>query len=241
MNKVSVIIPTYNRFKYLINAIDSVKNQTHKSIEIIIINDCSTEKEYYEYDFKEIKIIHLPKNSFSIIGYPCPAYVRNEGIKIATGKYIAFLDDDDIWFPNKLELQINAMIKENVKMSCTDGLIGNGIYEKNVIYCKYNAEKNYNKLKIIFKNKKSNLLDNGFPKIWDFQFLQIHNCCITSSVIIQKDILDKIGYMKLLKNGEDYNYWLRVLNHTKCIYLTDICFYYDNNHGSGQNYIVSSF
>ena len=51
MNKVSVIIPTYNRFKNLLNAIKSVKNQTYKNIEIIVINDCSTQKEYSEIDF----------------------------------------------------------------------------------------------------------------------------------------------------------------------------------------------
>ena len=49
--KVSVIIPTYNRFKYLLNAIESVKNQNYKNIEIIIVNDCSIQKEYYNYDF----------------------------------------------------------------------------------------------------------------------------------------------------------------------------------------------
>ena len=51
MVKVSVIIPTYNRFKYLLNAIESVVNQTHKDIEVIVVNDCSTEEEYYSFDF----------------------------------------------------------------------------------------------------------------------------------------------------------------------------------------------
>jgi glycosyltransferase involved in cell wall biosynthesis len=63
MELVSVIIPTYNRFKFVLNTIESVKNQTYKNFEIIVINDCSTEKEYYTYDwntqYPDIKIIHL--------------------------------------------------------------------------------------------------------------------------------------------------------------------------------------
>ena len=65
---VSVIIPTYNRFNFLLNAIRSVKEQTYKNIEIIVVNDCSIQEEYYNYDFKKefgknIKIIHLQENS----------------------------------------------------------------------------------------------------------------------------------------------------------------------------------
>ena len=51
MDKVSVIIPTFNRFKYVLNTIKSIQEQTYKNIEIILVNDCSTQKEYYEYNF----------------------------------------------------------------------------------------------------------------------------------------------------------------------------------------------
>jgi len=60
---VSVIIPTYNRFNYLLNAINSVKDQTYNNIEIIVVNDCSTESEYYKNDFPGCKVIHLKPNS----------------------------------------------------------------------------------------------------------------------------------------------------------------------------------
>ena len=237
MDTVSVIIPTYNRFKYLMNTIKSIKEQTYKNIEIIVINDCSIEKEYYDYDWTDIKIIHLEKNSKSIFGYACTGYVRNQGINIAKGKYIAFCDDDDIWFPQKISLQITAMKETNCKMSSTDGIIGNGIYNPNKIYKKYNAEHYYNTLQNIYKNKKSSLLENGFPNIWTLDFLQIHNCIICSSVLIEKQILDKINGMKHIKNGqEDYDCWLRALVYANFVYIQDICFYYDANHGNGQNY-----
>ena len=89
----------------------------------------------------------------------------------------------------------------------------------------------------IYKNNNSKLLDNGFPLIWDLNFLKIHNCIICSSVIIEKEILHKINNMNCIRGGqEDYDCWLRALEYTNCVYVNDICFYYDSNHGDGQNY-----
>jgi glycosyltransferase involved in cell wall biosynthesis len=239
MDKVSVIIPTYNRFNYLLNTINSIKNQTYLDIEIIVVNDCSTQNEYYEYNWEDnnIIILHLKENTKNILGYACAGYVRNKGIEICTGKYIAFCDDDDIWFSKKIELQINAMKETGTRMSCTEGLFGFGIYDSSKEYKKYNLEHYYETLQNIFKSKGSNLLENGFPKIWNLDFIKIHNCIITSSVILEKSVLDIINNMKLLKNGqEDYDCWLRVLEVTKCVYVDDILFYYDGGHGNGQNY-----
>lgn len=238
MEKVSVIIPTFNRFKYLLNTIESVKKQTYTNVEIIVINDNSTQKEYYEYDWKcnNIIILHLDENTKKKFGYPCVGYVRNKGIERSSGKYIAFCDDDDIWFPNKLELQINAMKKSGCKMSSTDGLIGKGIYDKRKKYKKYNAEHYYKRLQHIYRKKKSNLLEKGFPEIWTLDFLKIHNCIINSSVIIDKNILVKEGMVPYNKRGQDYKCWLNVLKHTNSIYITDICFYYDIGHGYGSNH-----
>jgi glycosyltransferase involved in cell wall biosynthesis len=172
MERVSIIIPTFNRFSFLLNTIRSIKLQTYDNIEIIVVNDCSTENEYYEYKWKdnEINIIHLETNSKNIFGFACAAYVRNKGIEISSGKYIAFCDDDDIWFPSKIELQLNAMKKTGCKMSSTDGLIGNGVYDSNTVYKKYNAEHYFNTLKNIYKEKNSNFLDKSL----DINFIQIN-------------------------------------------------------------------
>lgn len=239
MEKVSVIIPTFNRFKYLLNTIKSIKIQTYTNLEIIVVNDRSTEKEYYSYDWSKnnIKIIHLEQNSKQKFGFACPGgYQRNFGIEKSTGKYIAFCDDDDIWLPNKLELQINAMKKTGCKMSSTDGFIGNGMYNPKKSYKKYNAQHFFKSLQNIYKRKKSTLLENGFPKIWTLDFLKIHNCMICSSVILEKEIIDKVGKFIVAKRSEDYEYWLRALEYTDSVYVTDVCFYYDSGHGDGQNY-----
>ena len=239
MDKVSVIIPTYNRFKYLLNTIKFVKEQSYPNIEIIVVNDKSIQKEYYDYDWESnnIKMIHLEKNSKEIFGYPCAGYVRNKGVELSSGKYIAFCDDDDIWFPNKIEIQLKAMQETGCKMSSTDGLIGNGIFNPTNSYKKYNADHYYKTLQNIYNRRGSNLLNNGFPVIWNLNFLKIHNCVICSSVVIEKTILDKINNFKNMKPpGEDYDCWLRALEHTDSVYVKDICFYYDKGHGDGRNY-----
>ena len=248
MEKVSVIIPTFNRFKYLLNTIESVKKQTYTNFEIIVINDKSTQQEYYDYNWNanNITIIHLDQNSKDIFGYACVGYVINKGIDIMSGEYFATCDDDDIWFPKKLELQINAMKKSGCKMSSTDGLIGKGIYDETKKYKKYNAEHYYKILQNIYRRKKSDLLENGFPEIWTLDFLKIHNCIIACSVIIHRDIIKKTGKKKEIKMGGakinnkivhiDYDYWLRALEHTNSVYVNDVCFYYDSGHGDGKKY-----
>jgi len=236
---ISVIIPTYNRFEYLLNTIKSIKNQTYDNIEIIVVNDCSTDNKYYEYNWTENKVIilNLSENSKKTFGFACPGgYQRNFGITIAKGEYIAFCDDDDIWFPKKLELQIKAMRESGCDMSSTDGLIGNGMYDSNKKYQKFNAEYAYNYIKCVYRQKNSHFLDNGFPGIWNLDFLKINNCMICSSVIIKKDVIDKVGKFIIASTSEDYEYWLRALKYTNSVYVSYVCFYYDNNHGNGKQY-----
>lgn len=248
MDKVSVIIPTFNRFNYLMNTIRSVKEQTYKNIEIIVVNDRSTQKEYYEYNWEGngIIIIHLEQNTRDMLGFPCVGYVINKGIEIMTGDYFATCDDDDIWFPRKTELQLKAMKETGCKMSTTDGLHGKGVYDSMKKYKKYNAEACYGRIKKKYVAAKSNLMDKGFPKIWTLEFIKIHNCIVACSVIIHKDIINKIGKKLEIKMGGakidgkivhiDYEYWLRALHHTDSVYVNDICFYYDIGHGGGKKY-----
>ena len=239
MQKVSCIIPTFNRFKYLLNAIESIKKQTYQNIEIIVVNDCSTEQDYYDYNWSEngIIILHLPENTKKMFGFACAGYVRNKGIEISNGEYVAFCDDDDLWFPNKLELQINAMKETGCKMSCTEGILGIGMYNINNDFVTYNTQYSYKYTQKIHKDKGSHMFDNGYPKIWTLDFLNIHNCIVCSSVLLEKKILNRINNFQHVINGqEDYDCWKRTLEHTDCVYVEDICFYYDITHGNGQNY-----
>lgn len=235
---VSVIIPTYNRFNFLLNAINSVKEQTYKNIEIIVVNDKSTEKEYYKYNWEEnnIKIIHLEQNSKEKFGFACAGgYQRNFGIDIANGEYIAFCDDDDSWLPAKIEVQLKEMLKNNYHISGSDALVGKGMYDLNKKYMKYNKEYAYNF--ILEKYKDTEYMKNGFPITWNHDFLKINNCMILSSALLDSDLIYKVGKFKITNKGdEDYDYWLRCLQYTNILYINRALIYYDLGHGNGQEY-----
>ena len=115
--KLSVIMPVYNAEKFIIKSITSVIEQTIKSWELIIINDASTDStqkiiDSYTDKDNRIKCFNLEKNSGA-------AVARNTCIIKATGKFIAFIDSDDIWLPTKSEVQINLMEKHKCDISCT--------------------------------------------------------------------------------------------------------------------------
>lgn len=110
--KVSVIIPTYKRSDTLVRAIRSVANQTYKNIEILVVDD-NEPGDMYSKDVAEL---------IYSLGYPNlilvtqdrhinGAAARNAGIRRAKGEYIAFLDDDDLWMPNKIEIQVDRLSK----------------------------------------------------------------------------------------------------------------------------------
>jgi|694.fasta_scaffold88206_4 glycosyltransferase involved in cell wall biosynthesis len=226
-NKVSVIIATYNRHDYLLNAIKSIKTQTHKNIEIIVVNDGSTQLEYSENLGDDVIQINLPQNTRSIFGFPCPGYSRTQGMKVATGEYIAFLDDDDVWLPNKLSLQLDAMKKTGCQMSTSDAYADYEIYNPTNQYKCFYSQIDFAELQHIHRRQGSNMLDNGFPEIWNKKFVELHNCCMTSSVILHKSIVEKVGYMQNVRIGqEDWSYWKKVLDHTDSVFVREPCVYY---------------
>lgn len=113
MPQVSIIMPAHNAAKTIRESIDSVLSQTFKDWELLVINDSSTDEtvrivsEYVEKDSR-IKLLHTDKS----VGKPF--YPRNIGIQNAAGRFIAFLDSDDIWLPSKLEHQIPLFDDEKV-------------------------------------------------------------------------------------------------------------------------------
>ena len=113
---VSVIMPSFNTVKYIEKSIESVLNQTYKNLELIIVDDCSTDNtdEIIKplLSDKRIKYIKNEKNSGAAVS-------RNKAMAAAQGKWIAFLDSDDIWEKDKLEKQIDFMEKSGCAFSFT--------------------------------------------------------------------------------------------------------------------------
>ncbi len=185
--KVSVIIPTYNRASLLPRAIKSVLNQTFKDFELIIVDDCSTDNteevvEEFQKKDKRIKYLRLKKNSGA------PAHPRNVGIKNSQGKYIAFLDNDDEWLPEKLEKQLNLFEKTNNPKL---GFVGG-----NVLIVEENRIKEYK-----------------VPKCGDNFQNFLSNCLIksTSSVMIRKIVLEDVNlFDESLESTDDWEMWIRI-------------------------------
>ena len=116
-NLVSIITPVYNASRFIEETIKSVQAQTYKEWEMILVDDCSTDNSYeiinkYSKEDERIKYIKLEENSGAAIA-------RNTAIANAKGRYIAFLDSDDIWYEDKLEKQVGFMKDKNIEFSFT--------------------------------------------------------------------------------------------------------------------------
>lgn len=235
--KVSAIINTHNRYEQFILAVNSVKKQTHENIEIIVVDDNSEDERYHSARPDGIKWIGLDKSSREIFGFPSLGYVRNIGISAAQGEYIALLDDDDVWLPDKIKLQLTTMIKKGFVISCTEGLMGDSMYNPNKKYPIYHAEFYENFCKSFFE-KNYGLWNSTLPDIFDLELIQKHNFIIHSSVMLKKSLLDNVGlYKESLPLGgkriggeiffEDWDLWKRCLENTNCLHISRPLIYYD--------------
>ena len=181
-SKISVIIPSYNNFIFFERCISSVINQTYKNIEIIIIfdhgnkKDLKTLKSILKKKQKKIKLIINSKNLGAGLS-------RNKAAKLAKGKYIAFLDSDDVWTRNKLKHQLAFMKKRKITISHTSYYI---IDENDVKIGSQIAK---------YKQTYQNLLNS---------------CDIgLSSLMIEKDLFLKNKFTSN-KTKEDYASWLKI-------------------------------
>lgn len=180
---VSVVMPCYNAEKYIRESIDSVINQTFKDWELIVVNDGSKDgslsiiQEYASKD-QRVRFVDCKTPSGS------PSEPRNIGIRNSQGRYIAFLDSDDIWTSEKLESQLN--------------LFSQGDYI--IVYCNYES--------ITEDGERMNRI-NKEPKSCDYHQLLKFNCIGCSEAIIDTE---KIGKPEFKKVGhEDYLYWLMIM------------------------------
>ena len=188
---VSVIIPTYNRKNFLKRALHSVSNQTFVPHEIIVVDDGSSDgtKDWVQERFPYVRYIYQDNSGVSS--------ARNAGIREAKGSWIAFLDSDDEWMPNKLEQQKGVVNSFQKAWLCHT----NEIWIRNGV--RVNQMKKHQKYGgDIFEN-----------------CLDI--CRISpSSVLIKKEVFEMVGlFDESLKVCEDYDLWLRITAVLPVIFL----------------------
>lgn len=206
---VSIIMPSYNTAKYIRESINSVINQTYKNWELIIVDDCSadnTDEIVSRFlEDKRIKYFKNEKNSGAAIS-------RNKALREAKGRWIAFLDSDDLWVPEKLEKQINFMEKNDYHFSYTDYRI------------------NFNGKWLPYINTGPNVVNKR----------KIYNYCYFSTITVMYD-QTKIGLIQIedLKKHNDYAMWLKIIEKANCYRLPECLSYYikhENSISSGSKF-----
>ena len=180
---VDVIIPTYNRKEFLKQAIQSVQRQSYKNWNLFIVDDGSTDGAASSSFGKKINVLTLKYNQGV-------SYARNQGIKQGKADWIAFLDSDDEWLPQKLERQIE--------------------YAKNHQYSLIHCNEVWFKNGKILNQKKKHKKQGGRIFIPSVQL-----CCISpSAVLIKRSLFKKVGlFREDFPVCEDYELWLRVTSH----------------------------
>ena len=186
---VSIIVPTYNSNKYVIDTIESILHQTYNGWELLITDDCSTDNTWsilkkYAGEDNRIKIFKLTKNQG-------PGLARNNSIKHAAGRYIAFCDSDDKWYPDKLRKQISFMKEKDCALSYSSykvidesgGDLGRVLSKKTVDY------------KVMLRNN--------------------YIGCLTAMYDTQK--VGKL-YMPEIRKRQDWALWLKILKMTNAAY-----------------------
>ena len=205
MERVTVIIPTYNRAHVLQRSINSVLQQTYENIEIIVVDDCSvdnTEEVIQGITDKRLKYFKLENNMGA-------CYARNAGAKIAETKYIAFQDSDDIWLPQKLEKQMKLFWDKS---------------DYALVYCKMHIIEIDNERYIPDENTKGMLEGD----IWCD--LIKRNVIGTPSMVMKRRVfLDLGGFDESLKRLQDWELALRVADKYRIGYVEEplLDVYYD--------------
>lgn len=188
---VSIITPAYNDEKFIGKTIESVLAQTYKNFEMIIVDDCSTDNTCAVVESYKDSRIKLLKNEMN----SGPAVSRNRAIAESQGKYVAFLDGDDMWFPEKLEKQITFMEKNNYDFSYTN-------------YC------------IVDEDDQSLGIHVTGPKYVNKQMIRAYNWIGCLTVIYNAE---KVGLVQIadIRKRNDWALWLKVVESANCHLLPE--------------------
>ena len=190
---VSIIIPTWNCARFICETIRSVQGQTYKNWEMIIADDCSTDNtrdmiEPYLKEDSRIKYICNPKNSGAAI-------TRNNALKVAQGRWVAFLDSDDLWHTEKLEKQVKFMVENGYHFSYTE-------------YVEMDET-----------GKETGVLISG-PK--HVTRRGMYNFCWPGCLTVMYD-REHVGLIQIadIKKNNDYAMWLKVCHKADCYLLEE--------------------
>lgn len=184
--QVSVIVPAYSVADYIAEALDSIFKQTFKDYEVIVVNDGSPDTERLEKVLEPYRdrILYIVQKNKGLSG------ARNTAIRAATGKYIAFLDADDIWEPDYLAVQLGFLEQrpQMVAVSCNALMFG---------------DKTYGGRKFM----------DAFPSRGpvNFESLVTRKCNLFVSITARRDVVEQAGlFDEALRSCEDYDLWLRL-------------------------------
>lgn len=195
---ISVIIPSYNREKLIVNAVNSVLNQTYQNLEVIVVDDNSTDNTKSAIESLKDQRVKYLKNEKKL----GPSGARNVGIKVAKGEFIAFQDSDDEWLPDKLEKQMSLFEKK----------------EYGLVYCAFRY--NRKNLNYQFPSTKygRNELEGDI-----FESLLEQNKIGTVTMLAKREVFDEVGvFCEKLRCYEDWEYALRVAYKYKIGYVNEM-------------------
>lgn len=226
MAKVSIIIPIYNSEDTLEKCLDSVIAQSYKDIEIICVNDGSADnslKMLKKYAKNDSRIVIIDKKNEGV------SRARNDGLKIATGKYITFVDADDYVEPNEIEEMYNAIVKNRVDVVRSNYSVhykNSNKIDVGDLAGIANKTLKKDKIKEVFLSK---VLDGSLP-------------CFVYLIMIKKEILDEeILFREDIHMMEDVIFYIELINKIGSMYVLDKSLYniYFNENGatnSSKNY-----
>lgn len=198
---VSVIMPSYNTAQYIADSIRSVQAQTHENWELIIVDDCSTDHtDTVVASFSDSRIRYLKNETNS-----GAAVSRNRALREAKGKWIAFLDSDDLWAPEKLEKQIRFMEENNYKFTYTD----------------YRIRLNGTWLPYVYTG----------PMVVNER--KMRDYCYFSTITVMYD-RDYVGLIQIapVRKDNDYAMWLKIIQKTPCYRFPECLSCYIKHDGS---------
>jgi len=215
---VSVVIPTYNRAQLCKTAVESVLSQTYHDIEVIVVDDGSSDNTKEAVSSMDARVRYLCQTNSGV------AAARNLGMQSARGEFLAFLDSDDTWLPWKLELQLNVLrLFPSAGMVWTDMIavdeMGNELYPSYLTRM-YAAYKHFDPAIHFPVSETLGEIWGQGPAAWAsrkcyvghiFTQMIFGNLVHTSTVLLRRSRQESVGYfdVDLLKSGEDYDFHLR--------------------------------